>query len=134
MTDQVPRFDGHFPGRVAIDAYGNGGFRFSGMSHRGGLLILADGMSAWAVDGAGSLAMAPLTMTTLASVLARLAMPEFLLLGTGRTQIFPDADVRRAFIDAHIGLDVMDTGAACRTYNILLAEKRPVAAAMLAVD
>jgi uncharacterized protein len=129
MTDQAPRFDGHFPGRVPIDAYGNGGFRFDGMSHRGGLLILADGMSAWAVPQDGVL-----TLAVLAPVLARLAVPEFLLLGTGRTQIFPNADVRRAFLDAHIGLDVMDTGAACRTYNILLAEKRPVAAAMIAAN
>jgi uncharacterized protein len=129
MTDQAPRFDGHYPGRVPIDAYGNGGFRFSGMSHRGGLLILADGMSAWAVPSHGAL-----TLAALAPVLARLAMPEFLLLGTGRTQVFPSADVRKAFLDAHIGLDVMDTGAACRTYNILLAEKRPVAAALIAAD
>lgn len=130
MTDQAaPRFDGHYPGRVAIDAYGNGGFRFEGMSHRGGLLILADGMYAWMAN-----LTEPLSLASLAPVLARLALPEFLLLGTGRSQIFPGADVRRAFLDAHIGLDVMDTGAACRTYNILLAEKRPVAAALIAVD
>jgi uncharacterized protein len=124
----TPRFDGHFPGRVAIDAYGNGGFRFDGMSHRGGLIILADGMSAWTFGDAE-----PLSLAALAPILARLAVPQFLLLGTGTTQIFPPADVRRAFIDAHIGLDVMDTGAAARTYNILLAEQRPVAAAMLPV-
>lgn len=130
MTDQpAARFDGHYPGRVAIDAYGNGGFRFSGMSHRGSLLILADGMSAWPVDLPGAL-----SLTSLTAVLARLALPEFLLLGTGRTQIFPGTDVRRAFLGARIGLDVMDTGAACRTYNILLAEKRSVAAALVAVD
>jgi uncharacterized protein len=139
MTDPTPRFDGHYPGRVAIDAYGNGGFRFSGMSHRGGLIILADGMSAWTLadvdieNADGNLAYA-LSLEALAPILARLALPEFLLLGTGRTQIFPKANVRRAFIDAQIGLDVMDTGAAARTYNILLAEKRPVAAVLLPVD
>jgi uncharacterized protein len=129
VSDPTSRFDGHFPGRVAIDAYGNGGFRFDGMSHRGGLLILRDGMSAWSVAAVG-----PLSLADLAPILARLAMPEFLLLGTGRTQIFPSADVRRAFNDAHIGLDVMDSGAAARTYNILLAERRPVAAALLPVE
>jgi uncharacterized protein len=129
MAEEAPRFDGHYPGRVAIDAYGNGGFRFSGMSHRGGLLILADGMTAWALEGVD-----PLSLAGLAPVLAKLAMPEFLLLGTGRTQVFPAAGVRKAFLDAHVGLDVMDTGAAARTFNVLLAERRPVAAALLPVD
>jgi uncharacterized protein len=129
MSNATPRFGGYFPGRVAIDAYGNGGFRFDGMSHRGGLLILADGMSAWTLETA-----VPLSLSALAPILGRLALPQFLLLGTGRTQIFPPADVRQAFNEAHIGLDVMDTGAAARTYNILLAEQRPVAAALLPVE
>jgi uncharacterized protein len=46
----------------------------------------------------------------------------------------PELDVRRAFAAASIGLEAMDTGAACRTYNVLLAEGRPVGAALLAVD
>ena len=57
-----------------------------------------------------------------------------LLLGVGRTMALPPLDVRRAFIDANIGLEAMDTGAAARTYNVLLAEGRPVAAALIAVD
>ncbi|MBO0743231.1 MAG: Mth938-like domain-containing protein, partial [Hyphomicrobiaceae bacterium] len=58
----------------------------------------------------------------------------FFLLGTGHHQRMPELDVRRAFAAANIGLEAMDTGAACRTYNVLLAEGRPVGAALLAVD
>jgi uncharacterized protein len=124
----MPDFSGRFPGRAAIDAYGNGGFRFADMSHRGSIVCMPDGIDAWSViDGQ------ELTLATMRPILARLQLPMFLLLGTGSAQVFPPADVRRAFLDAKIGLDVMDTGAAARTYNILLAEKRPVAAALVAV-
>lgn len=129
MTEPTPRFAGHFPQRAPIDAYGNGGFRFAGMSHRGSLLILGDGIWAWDASTP-----ADLSLATLRSVLNRLALPQFLLLGTGRRQVFPTADVREAFLLDRIGLDVMDTGAAARTFNVLLAEGRPVNAALLAVE
>lgn len=127
----APRFDGFVPERSKIDAYGNGGFRFGGMSHRGSISALADGMHAWPVTT--PLVAADLTLPLLA-LLERLEEPQFLLVGTGRRQIFPEAAVRAAFLGRHIGLDVMDTGAACRTYNVLLAEQRPVMAAWVAVD
>ena len=108
-----------YPARAPIDAYGNGGFRFADMSHRGSLLLLASGIQGWdIVDPAG------LTLASLAPVLAAGAQHEFLLLGTGATQVFPSLVIRRAFDEAGIGLEVMSTGAAARTYNILLAEKR----------
>ena len=121
-------YAGFYRGTAPIDAYGNGGFRFAGMSHRGSILCLGDGVHAWDIvpDAVPSHAL-------LAPILARLASPQFLLLGTGRRQVFPPADVVRSFHDAGIGIDTMDTGAACRTYNILLAEKRPVTAALMAV-
>jgi uncharacterized protein len=56
--------------------------------------------------------------------------PELVLLGTGSTQRFPSASVRSAFIARRIGLETMDLGAACRTYNILVQEERKVAAAL----
>ena len=62
--------------------------------------------------------------------LARLEV-EILLIGTGETQRFPDAATLRPLIDAKIGYEVMDTAAACRTYNILVAEDRLVAAALV---
>ncbi len=122
---------GHYPGRAAIDAYGNGGFRFAGMSHRGSILALPSGMWAWEAD-----ATAGLTPDAFAQVLAEPLGEafQFLLLGTGEKQVFPGLDIRRAFLDAGLGLDVMSTGAACRTYNVLLAEGRPVGGAFIAVD
>ena len=57
--------------------------------------------------------------------------PELLLFGTGATLRFPRPELTRALIDARVGLEVMDTPAACRTYNILAAEGRNVVAALL---
>jgi uncharacterized protein len=71
---------------------------------------------------------------SLAPALAETSALGLLLLGTGRRQHLPGTEVRRAFDAAGIALETMDTGAACRTYNVLLAEGRPVGAALLAVD
>ncbi len=60
--------------------------------------------------------------------------PELILLGTGRKQQFPDNDLLSSVAKFHIGLEVMDTGAACRSYNILLEEGRNVAAAILMIE
>jgi uncharacterized protein len=127
---EISAQSGHYPVRSAIDAYGNGGFRFASMSHRGSLIALPTGMWAW--DAASPEA---LSIAALARVFdePRGGEFQFLLLGTGIAQVFPSVEVRRAFMDAGIGLDVMTTGAACRTYNVLLAEGRPVGAALLAV-
>ncbi len=57
--------------------------------------------------------------------------PELVLLGTGERQIFPAASVGAQFLRAGIGFEVMDTGAACRTFNVLVGEKRRVAALLL---
>ena len=117
-----------FPGRAPIDAYGNGGFRFADMSHRGSILCLPEGVFAWDARGPEDL-----DLDRLGPVIEALSAPAFLLLGTGRTQVFPPLEIRRAFVEADFGLEPMDTGAACRTYNVLLAEERPVAAALIAV-
>lgn len=118
-----------YPGRAPIDAYGNGGFRFAEMSHRGSILCLPSGIYAWPPsrpDELGPGAFAP--------VLAEQDALELLLLGTGPGQHLPPAEVRRAFTQAGIALEAMSTGAACRTYNVLLAEGRPAGAALLAVQ
>jgi uncharacterized protein len=117
-----------YPGRAPVDAYGNGGFRFADMSHRGSILLLPSGIYGWTVATPDEL-----TLDALAPVLAEQKQFEFLLLGTGATQIFPALDIRRAFDDAGLGLEIMSTGAAARTFNVLLAEKRAVAAALMAV-
>lgn len=125
MTDRpAPRY----PYPAPIDSYGNGGFRFADMSHRGSILCLPSGIHAWAVDDIDTL-----SLPDLAPVLEVLLPPGFLLLGTGSRQVFPTPDIRAAFDARTIGLEAMDTGAGCRTYNVLLAEGRPVAAALIAV-
>jgi uncharacterized protein len=70
----------------------------------------------------------------LAPALAEKDSLDFLILGTGRRQELPTPGVRRAFVEAGVSLEAMDTGAACRTYNILLAEGRPVGAALVAIE
>jgi uncharacterized protein len=57
--------------------------------------------------------------------------PELILVGTGQRQIFPAAAFRAQFLSAGIGIEVMDTGAACRTFNVLVAEQRPVVALLM---
>jgi uncharacterized protein len=114
-----------YPGIAPIEAYGRGGFRFAGMSHRGSILCLPSGIYAWEPA-------APLTLASLAPALAEKDRIGLLVVGTGERQTLPSPEVRRAFADAGVALELMDTGAACRTYNVLLAEGRPVAAALIA--
>jgi uncharacterized protein len=118
----------HFPHPAPIDAYGAGGFRFAGMSHRGSLLCLPSGIWAWPVTQPSEIDEA---------VLARVfeaAGIDFFLLGTGNNPwVLPEA-LRRRFRDANVSVDAMTTGSAIRTYNILLGERRRVAAGLIAVD
>lgn len=119
--------EAHFPGRAPIDAYGNGGFRFADMSHRGSLLLLPSGVYGWDVNEGDDL-----TLAVFARVLAETGI-EFLLLGTGKQMRLVDPEIRAALKQRGIATDPMGTGAAVRTYNIMLAEQRPVAAALIAV-
>ena len=119
----------HYPGRAPIDAYGNGGFRFADMSHRGSILCLPSGVYAWPAANP-----AELTLAAFQPVLAEANELQILLLGTGLTQIFPPRALRCALEAAGFGVEPMATGAAARTYNVLLAEGRRVGAALLAVE
>jgi len=119
----------HLPQRAPIDAYGNGGFRFADMSHRGSLLCLPSGIWAWPVT-----APAEIDEAALAPLLAEAAEVEFLLLGTGE-RIWPLPEPLRWLLRDHrLGVEVMTTGAAVRTWNILLAENRRAAAGLIAVQ
>ena len=120
--------DGFVPGRHLIDAYGGGGFRFADMSHRGSILALPSGIKAWPPSRAHDL-----TPEDFAPVFAEAADIEVLLLGTGLEIVLPSEPLRWAFREAGIGMEAMQTGAAARTYNILLSENRQVAAALIAV-
>ena len=120
--------DAHFPGRAPIEAYGNGGFRFAGMSHRGSLLCLPSGIYGWkeALENR-------IDPASLERVFAEGDAIDILLVGTGLGLVLLDAAVRERCRALHIVAEPMATGAAVRTFNVLLAEERSVAAALLAV-
>ena len=115
-----------YPHRAPIEAYGPDGFRFAGMMHKGSLLILDDGIHRWP-----PVTLADLTLLDFAPVLARAKPASFLLLGTGNSIARPPKPVRDAFAAAGIAIDFMDTGAAGRTWNVLIAEDRDCLAALL---
>ena len=117
-----------FPGRAPIDAYGNGGFRFADMSHRGSILALPSAIEAWAVAS-----VADVTPASLARLLAEAGEIEILLVGTGPSLAFLPPESMQALRDAGLEADFMSTGAAVRTFNVLLSEERRVAAALIAV-
>lgn len=120
---------GHYPQQVGIDAYGNSGFRFAEMSHRGSLLCLPSGMHAWGVTSP-----AEITLDSLAPVLAAAADIDVLMIGLGHDIAGLDRGVREALRANGIIVEAITTGSAVRTYNVLLAEQRAVAAALIAVE
>jgi uncharacterized protein len=119
----------HLPQRVSIDAYGNGGFRFAKMSHRGSLLVVPSGMYAWDASD-----LASLKPESFALVFTEAEDIDFLLLGTGETMARPPKSIIEHFVTQKLPIDFMSTGSAVRTYGVLLAEKRKVAAAFIAVQ
>lgn len=118
----------HLPGAHLIDAYGGGGFRFADLSHRGSLLCLPSGMWAWPYASARDLDEA-----AFARVLAEADAIDTLLFGAGPDIAQPPMAVRAALKERGIVVEPMATGAAARTWNILIGERRRVAAALLAV-
>lgn len=119
----------HLPRPAPIEAYGDGGFRFGGMSHRGSLLCFPDGIWAWPVG-----AVSQLTLEALAPALERAEKLDFFLIGGGRDPFILPERLRARFREVSLSVDAMPTGAAVRTWNILLAENRRVGAGLIAVD
>jgi uncharacterized protein len=128
-TGTEPQPFRQFPQQVGIDAYGNGGFRFADMSHRGSLLCLPSGMSAWPVAS-----VAELTLQSLQLVLDQAESIDVLLIGLGPNITIIDPAIRAAFRARNVIIEPTQTGGAIRTYNVLLAEDRAVAAALIAVE
>jgi len=119
----------HLPRLAPIEAYGKGGFRFAGMSHRGSLLCLPSGIWAWP-----PVAPADIDAAALAPVFAEADAIDLFLLGTGAAPwVIPEA-LRWELRDRHVVVEAMPTGPAVRTYNILLGENRRVAAGLIAVE
>ena len=112
-------------GRQIIERYAPSGFRVSGVIYHGPVLVFPDLTVAWDAMNAGDV-----TWETLAPVIEHGGV-QILLLGLGRsTSAMPDA-LRTALRTAGIALEAMDSGAACRTYNVLVSEDRRVAAALI---
>lgn len=111
--------------RQVVESYGPQGFRISGAEHAGSILVFPDAAYPWTVA-----AMTNLTVDSVRPVLEHGGV-EVLLFGCGRRMAPIPADVRQALKEAGIGMDAMDTGAACRTYNVLVSEGRRVAAALI---
>ena len=129
MADGVKPDAPHLPYPVTIDAYGNGGFRFGAMSHRGSLLCLPDGIWAWPVATAREI-----TEASLAPVFARADVLDLFLIGAGRDPYALPEALRARFRALSISVDCLGTGPAAQTYNILLGEKRRVGAGLIAVE
>jgi len=129
VTDGGGKAEGrHLPHAAVIDAYGNGGFRFADMSHRGSLLCLPDGVWAWRVARAEDI-----DEQALARVFAKAGELDTLIIGTGR-EIAPFPNLlRQALRTVNIVVDAMQTGPAIRVYNIMIGERRRVAAGLIAV-
>ena len=117
----------HLPYPAPIDAYGDGGFRFAGLSHRGSLLCLPDGIWAWPVANPQAV-----TADTLAPVFEAAARIDLFILGTGHDPWVAPPALRERFREYALRWEAMPTSAAIRTYNVLIAEGRRVAAALIA--
>lgn len=111
--------------RLVIRAYGPGEVAVGHSIHRHSLLVTPDGV----VPDWGPETVAQITPQHLLAILDY--RPELLILGTGAKQDFPSPKLFAALMEQRVGYEVMNTPAACRTYNILLSEGRRVVAALL---
>ncbi|MCF8474458.1 MAG: Mth938-like domain-containing protein [Emcibacter sp.] len=113
---------------TAITSYGDGGFRLGEIRCLGSILITPKGYYPWDVTDVSSI-----TLESLGNITNQAENIDILLVGTGEKMVFLSKELRSALLSAHISVDVMGTGAAARTYNVLLAEGRKVAAAIIAI-
>lgn len=119
-----------FGSQPPIDAYGDMGFRIDKKRVEGSMYLLPDaGMFPWGVTSIGDVA--PHHFAEIAGAIESF---DLLLIGTGAALQFPSSEVRDHLANIPLHFEVMDTGAACRTYNVLLGEQRRVAAALIAVE
>ena len=123
ITPQVPQ------GRQLIQGYGGGGFRIAGEAYTSSVIVMPDQTLPWQVTSFDDI-----SITCLAPLMHENTGVEVLLIGCGARMGMPRTDIRDALKAFSIVPEWMDTGAACRTFNVLLAEDRAVAAALIAVD
>jgi uncharacterized protein len=111
--------------RQVIDSYGSGSFRVSGAAYEGAIIVFPDATLRWQAAR-----IEEVDFACLAPVCDHGGV-EILLMGCGRRAVLVPKELRARLKAVGIVVDAMDTGAACRTYNVLLAEDRRVAAALL---
>ena len=114
-------------GRQIVQSYGAGRFKISGIAYEGSVIVLPEAVHPWPLDSDGRV-----SLETLQPVIGWTPAIEILLLGTGATMRPASPELRAALKQHGIVADAMDTGAACRTFNVLIAEDRRVAAALIA--
>lgn len=116
------------PRKVPIDGYGANFFHFSGMSHSGSILALPSGIRPWAVTS-----MTDLDSRALEQIVAEAAEFELLFIGTGQEPAHLKEPLKQILRECGLRFELMPTHAAAATYNVLLAEDRPVGAALIAI-
>ena len=116
------------PGQQIIQSYAGGGFRVSGQAYQGGVIVWPEETVPWALS-----AFSNLQMSDFSAVYEHDPLPDVVLFGTGAAQQFLLPALRLVLREKGLVIEVMGTGAACRTYNVLVAEGRRVAAALLPV-
>ena len=113
-------------GRQVILGYGKGGFLVSDVQWQGAILVFPDRVLPW-----GETSLAALTLASFAALRESDPPPDILLIGTGLRMAMLPSGLRAELRSLGLAIETMDTGAACRTYSVLLAEDRRVAAALL---
>jgi uncharacterized protein len=113
-------------GRQLIQAYREGGFTIAGIRHEGSLLVMPEHTLPWPVD-----TLAAVTLDSMAPIIRADPAIEILILGCGARFALAPAHLRDALRAHGIVVEGMATPAACRTFNVLLAEDRRVAAALI---
>lgn len=121
------------PGHQLIQGYGDGGFRISGERREGSLIVFPESSQAWPVTAIGDVSIESL-LESLIAVIDKASEIQILVIGCGPDFTDEPLGLRQGFREHGIVLEWMDTGAACRTFNVLLGEDRAAAAALIAVD
>ena len=115
-------------GRQLIQAYREGGFTVAGTRHEGSLLVMPERTLSWQAD-----TLSAISVDSMAPIIQADPAVEILILGCGPSFAWAPPRLRDALRTHGIVVEAMATPAACRTYNVLLAEDRRVAAALIAV-
>lgn len=122
ITPVMPR------GKQVITGYGSGQFKINGQVYPHPVIVFSDRVLTWNIKPNVAI-----TLESLAPIMKAEGEVELLLIGCGKSQAILPAKIKDALKTAGIALEVMDTGAAVRTYNVTLAEGRRVAAALISV-